>query len=188
MSNYAPRAHGFTLIELVVVIAVAAVLLGIAVPSFRTFNQNSRLATQANSLVYALNLARSQAVSLDQPVQVCASSDGATCNAPAAGWVAGWIVCYPVAACGAGGATLVQVSPALGGGNTLTEQIGGVLAVTYLASGQTSNGPGGASYRFAFCDARGAAFAQDVEINPIGRIESGPTQGQTVSGAALACP
>jgi type IV fimbrial biogenesis protein FimT len=185
MSNYAPRALGFSLIELIIVLAVAAVLLGIAVPSFRTFNQNSRLTTQANSLVYALNLARSEAVSLDQKVQVCASSDGATCTGT---WVQGWIVCYPVAACAGGGATLLLVSPALGGGNTLTEQIGGALAVTYLTSGQTSSGPGGAAYRFAFCDSRGATFAQDVEINPIGRIESGPTQGQTVSGAALACP
>ena len=170
----------------VTVTAVAAVLLGIAVPSFRSFMQNSRLAMQANTLVYSLNLARSASIKLQQPVEVCASSDGASCTGA---WTSGWIVCYPIASCApAGGpppATVLQVSPALGGGNTVTEEIAGALAVTYLSGGQTSVGPGGASYQFVFCDARGPTFGQDVEINPIGRIQSAGTQGQTISGAAL---
>jgi type IV fimbrial biogenesis protein FimT len=185
------RARGFTIVELIVTMAVVGILVSIAVPSFRSFLQNSRLANQANTLVYSLNLARSEAIRLDTPIEVCASSDGATCNIAATppGWADGWIVCYPAANCAPGGAgpfTLLQVSPALGGGNTVTEQIAGALAVTYLTSGQTNTGKAGSNYRFVFCDNRGAAFGQDVEISFIGRIESAQTQGQTVSGAALA--
>lgn len=165
-------------------VTVAGILLAIAVPSFRAFMQNSRLATQANTLVYALNLARSAAVKLDTTVEVCASSDGATCTG--ANWQSGWIVCYPVASCGAAGGTVIGVSPALGSGNTADEQINGALAVPYLSNGQTNNGNGGTTYRFVFCDSRGAAFGQDVEVNYIGRIQAASTQGQMVSGAPLA--
>ncbi len=182
-----PRTRGFTLIELIVTMTVAGILLGIAMPSFRSFMQNSRLATQANTLVYSLNLARSEAIRLDTQVEVCASADAATCSG--ATWANGWIVCYPAANCGPGApgaSTLLQVSPALGGGNTATEQLNGALAVTYLTSGQTNTGANGSAFRFVFCDNRGPAFGQDVEISFIGRIESAQTQGETVSNQPLA--
>jgi prepilin-type N-terminal cleavage/methylation domain-containing protein len=187
--------RGFTLIELIVVMAVAAILLGIAMPSFRSFVQNSRLATQANSLVYSLNLARSEAIKLDTQVEVCASSDGLTCNVGGTppGFAAGWIVCYPVVAnaCAAVGATpltVLQVSPALGptgNPNTVTEQVNNSTFVVYQSNGQTNQGAVVTTYRFVFCDNRLQAFGQDVEINSIGRIESAQVQGQNVIGGAL---
>jgi len=182
------RALGFSLLELMMVVTVAGILLAIAVPSFRSFMQNSRLSTQANTLVYSLNLARSSAVKLDTAVQVCASSDGVNCNGAA--WDQGWLVGYPAAAnCATGGApaTVLGVSPQLGGGNHANEKIIGALAVCYLASGQTNNGIGGTTYQFSFCDNRGAASGQDVEINFTGRIQSAQVQGQLISGGALAC-
>jgi type IV fimbrial biogenesis protein FimT len=182
------HARGFTAVELIMVMAVVGILMSIAVPSFRTFMQNTRLTTQANTLVYALNLARSSAVKLDKAVQVCASSDGASCNGAA--WDQGWIVGYPAAAnCAAGAAptTLLGVSPQLGSGNHANEKVNGALTVCYLANGQTNNGIGGTTYQFSFCDNRGAASGQDVEINFTGRIQSGQTQGQLINGAALAC-
>jgi type IV fimbrial biogenesis protein FimT len=182
------HARGFTAVELLMVMTVVGILLAIAVPSYRTFMQNSRLTTQANTLVYALNLARSSAIQLDKPVQVCASADGATCNG--GGWNQGWIVGYPAAAnCAAGGAptTVLGVSPQLGANNQANEKVNGALTVCYLANGQTNNGIGGTTYQFSFCDIRGAAFGQDVEINFTGRIQSAQTQGQLINGAALAC-
>ena len=176
------RDRGFTLVELMITLAVAAILLAIAVPSFRTFVQNTRLTTQADTLVYSLNLARNEAVKLDTPVAVCASSDGATCSGA---WVNGWIVCYPVANCLPGAATaptVLQVAPGLSNANTVVEKISGAPApgVTYLSNGQTGTG-----YQFVFCDSRGPAAGRDVEINLIGRIEAAATAGQQVSGAAL---
>jgi len=180
------RARGLSLIELLIVLSVGAILLAMAAPAFKSFVQNSRLTTQANTMVYALNLARSSAVKLDSTVEVCASTDGATCNGAA--WTGGWIVCYPVASCAVGGgpgANVLTVAPKLGGNNTANEQVGGALAVSYLSNGQTNNGVGGTTYRFVFCDNRGKTSGQDVEINFTGRIQASPTQGQLISGAAL---
>src|SRR5690348_181535 len=150
-------ALGFSLIELLIVLSIGGILLAIAAPAYRSFVQNTRLTTQANTLVYALNLARSSAIKLDTTVEVCASTDGASCNG--ANWNGGWIVCYPVANCAVGGGpppgTVLAISPKLGGGNTANEQITGALAVPYLSNGQTNNGIGGTTYRFVFCDARG---------------------------------
>lgn len=195
MSNYVTHAscasqrwlmRGFSMIELIMVMTVAGILAAIAAPSFKTFMQNSRLSTQANTLVYALNLARASAIKLDTAVQVCASADGASCNGGA--WTNGWIVGYPAPAnCVTGGApaTLLSVSPALGGGNTANEKNINALAVCYLPNGQTNNGVGGNFYQFVFCDNRGAAFGQAVELNFIGRIQASPTLGQLANGAAL---
>lgn len=56
------RHHGFTLIELMVTLAVAAVMLTLAAPSLVAFMRNSELTAQANGLVAALNTARTEAM------------------------------------------------------------------------------------------------------------------------------
>ncbi len=66
---------GFTLVELMVTIFVAAILLAIAVPSFQHITVSSRLTTTANSLVGALNLARMEAIKRNADVQFCGTVD-----------------------------------------------------------------------------------------------------------------
>ncbi|WP_019568118.1 GspH/FimT family pseudopilin [Thioalkalivibrio sp. ALMg13-2] len=65
------RPHGFTLIELMVTIAVFAILASIAVPSFRFIIENNRVTTASNELTTAFNYARSEAVRRGLPVSVC---------------------------------------------------------------------------------------------------------------------
>lgn len=72
-----------------VTLAVAAIVVTVAVPSFRAIVQNNRAATQANELVTALNLARSEAVKRGVSVSMCPSSNQDTCSG---GWADGWIV------------------------------------------------------------------------------------------------
>lgn len=55
-------SSGFTLIELMVTIAIAAILLLIATPSFVAFQRNSELTSAANSFVAAVNAARGEAM------------------------------------------------------------------------------------------------------------------------------
>lgn len=62
--------NGFTLIELLVLMAVLGVVAAIAVPSFSSLIQSSQLTTTSNDLVGALNIARSEAVRLAQPVSL----------------------------------------------------------------------------------------------------------------------
>lgn len=87
----APRMRGFTLIELMVAVAVLAVLLGIAVPSFNDAALGSKLGSHANSLVASATLARSEAIKRNVSVTLCASADGADC-ATTGGWEQGWVV------------------------------------------------------------------------------------------------
>lgn len=61
---------GFTLLELLIVVSIAAVLLGIAIPSFNATIRSNRLTTYANELVTSFNLARSEAVKRGQMVVV----------------------------------------------------------------------------------------------------------------------
>jgi type IV fimbrial biogenesis protein FimT len=62
--------RGFTLLELMVTVAVLAILLTVGVPSFRDLIQNNRVTTQTNELVTALNFARAEAVKRGRSVQV----------------------------------------------------------------------------------------------------------------------
>lgn len=175
-------SRGFTLIELLVTLSVAAVLLGIAMPSFSSFVKNSRLATEADTMVAALNLARSEAVKSDVTVDVCASSDGATCAASGS-WAQGWIVMCPAnCPAGLGGSPAVLlVYPAVFNGNRADELNSGTTTVSFSSTGQSTLG----NLEFAFCDARGTSYGREVEVNSIGEISSSSTPGKTVSGAAL---
>lgn len=83
--------HGFTLIELVVTVALAAIILAMGVPSFQETIRNNQLTSNANSFVAALNLTRSEAVKRGVRVTLCKSSDQASCAA-AGGYDQGWVV------------------------------------------------------------------------------------------------
>jgi type IV fimbrial biogenesis protein FimT len=69
------RTKGFTLMELMMTLAVIGVILGIAAPSFREFLLNNRITGAANDLHAAFQLARSEAIKRQQPVAVCPSVD-----------------------------------------------------------------------------------------------------------------
>ena len=86
------RQCGFTLIELMVTVAVLAIVLTVAVPSFANLVNGNRLTAQANDMLAGLILARTEAIKQNQSMLFCHSSDGETCSgAPAAGWQ-GWLV------------------------------------------------------------------------------------------------
>lgn len=85
------RQSGFTLIELMVAIAVLAILLGLALPSFQESLRSNRVIAASNELLASFALARTEAIRGLGPAGVCASADGATCNATT-DWASGWIV------------------------------------------------------------------------------------------------
>jgi type IV fimbrial biogenesis protein FimT len=78
MIRFASRAaRGFTLVEMVITILIAAILVAIAVPNFRNLILSNRLTTTSNEIVDALNAARVEAVKLNAPVQFCSNSASA---------------------------------------------------------------------------------------------------------------
>lgn len=88
------KTAGFTLLELLTVIAITAILATVAAPSMIDFIRNSRLTGDANDLLRALQAARSEAIKRQSTVTVCLSANpaagaAATCSFGAG---TGWIV------------------------------------------------------------------------------------------------
>lgn len=88
------KLSGFTILELMAVVAVAGVLITVGIPSMQKFIKNNRLVTVHNELVSALQVARSAAIQKSGAACVCSSStvSSATpvCGA-GADWETGWI-------------------------------------------------------------------------------------------------
>lgn len=75
-ANLTAEAHerGFTLVELMITLAVAVVLLVVAVPSFRNLTISNRLTTTANEMVDAINTTRMEAIKRNSNAQFCSNS------------------------------------------------------------------------------------------------------------------
>lgn len=168
---------GFTLIELLVALSVFSLLLMLAIPSFRTMLQNSRMNSSSDALVNALNYARSTALDNGLNVKVCPIGplNSTTCGT---NWSAGWIVTTQPSA---GAETLIQSKQNSTADTRISSNVGSIIFNNHgLASAQSN---------FTLCDPRGSAFGQSVEVMATGFIQAGNTQGQAVwNNTALVCP
>lgn len=114
-------ARGFSLIELLVTIAIAAIIAGVAAPSFSKMVNANRIQTAASALQSDMMYARTEAVKRGLPVSICPSTDQATCTTTNA-WANGWIVFNDVNGSGTidnAADTVLRVKQKLQGGATI---------------------------------------------------------------------
>jgi len=184
------KQNGFTLIELMVAIAVFAVTVTFAVPNLRDFIANNRIISKTNDFVSSLHVARSESVKRKVTVTVCGSSDGATCNT--ASWENGWIVFTDIdadASVDAGVDELLVVNGSLG--NNISLRNAGFTQTTRVQYG--SRGTIDSAGSFKICDSRGVNFAKAVNINITGRTRMATDDDSNgvandYTGGNMACP
>lgn len=168
--------RGFTLVELLVTLAIGAILLVIAIPGYAFFINASRLTAVTNDLVSALHLARSEAIKRGMRVTVCKTSN-ATAATPAcdtaASWQQGWLVFADGGTRGVidSGDALLWTQDSAHPAVSITSYNYGQY-ISYLPSGrsQGSNRLPNGTIRICLADAR-----RDIIINSTGRprLDSG---------------
>jgi len=161
---------GFTLIELVVTMAVAAILITVAVPSMRTFIQNGRINTQINDLIGDLSLARSEAIKRRTNVGICKSANGTTCAG--GNWRDGRAIFVDLNnnSTWEAGETILRFREGLASAaDTLTTSAELLDPVIFRPNGASSVPLGGPVGLFTFCDGRGASHGKQVSLNSLGQ-------------------
>lgn len=186
------RSGGFTLIELIVTVAVLGILFGLGVPQFTDFLRNSRRASVLNELVGSLTLARSEAIRRGATISMCKTTDGTACLSGAGDtWAAGWLTFVnsdgdspPVLDVGE---TVLRVRTETNAPYTLSPTAGVTNFISFKADSSVVT-----AGAFTYCDARGVARARAVVVSAVGRVRlSRDTDGDGVEEhdvGALACP
>lgn len=166
------KETGFTLLELMVVVAIVGILMAFGMPALQDFIKNDRLSSQINALVGHLAYARSEAVLRSQQVGLCASSDMTSCSGT--NWAGGWILYVDADSSSdynAATDTILRVQQALSGNNTtLTSTVGIGPQFLYDNRGYAVVGNTGS---FSLCDDRLESKMKSITISNTGRVRQG---------------
>ena len=194
------RSHGFTLLELMIVLALAATIFAIGTPSFNEFRRNNRLTGIANDFLGAIQTARTEAIKRQVPAAVCPSDDGTSCSDGGSfhGWIAfvdGDNDCARVTADDTEPLLRVETPIDSDPAKPLYEKSKGDC-ISFGADGfrQTIAGRATAD-RTIFCDTRGIELqkgtnqsaGRGIEVTPTGRARVTRAKDQ-MSGWGLSCP
>lgn len=166
---------GFSLLELMMTIAIAGILLGLAIPSFTTFVSDSKVSAATNDLVYALQTARSESIKRSGAVVLCPSTDATTTDPSCAGGYGdGWIVFSDADADGTRdtGEELILQVEAQPNGFSFTPDTAFANRVFFGDTGSSTNPSGVPLSGQIKIDYAGSAEVRDVFIAANGRISS----------------
>ncbi len=173
-----PRA-GFTLVEVMITMALVSIVLSLGVPQLHGLIQESRVVSGVNDWVRDANVARSEAVKRGGRVTLCTSSDGTTCGTTG-DWASGWIAFVDTNGDGGldAGERVLRVHGAAG---DKIQMIGTLLiadSISYTGTGEPQT-PAGAvqSGTIKVCDDRTGNFGKRIRVLASGSIRT--TEGVT---------
>ena len=89
MQQFGARQRGFTLAETLTTLAVLGIGLSLAIPGLEGLARDNARATAVNQLVATMHMARSEAITRNQPIAVCPSNNSHNCAETS--WESGWI-------------------------------------------------------------------------------------------------
>ncbi|NMM28351.1 MAG: prepilin-type N-terminal cleavage/methylation domain-containing protein [Glaciimonas sp.] len=145
------KSNGFTLVELMVVVAIAAILSAIAAPSLKRLIQSTTISSNVNTFLADMRYARSESIRRGGGVVMCRSDDpeaaSPTCGSGSGpngnGWVSGWIIFHDLDNNGqkAAAETLLRVQSPITSINTIVEDSKGSSSTKFqfTATGRTYN-------------------------------------------------
>lgn len=158
-------SKGFTLIEMLVTIAISIILLSLAVPSFQSFIVQNRLSTQSNDLMTDLAIARSEAVKRGVRVSICGSNNGTSCVASS--WGLGRIIFTDTGTAGTidGADIVLRASESLSGAMSLAGTTDIADFIQYSPLGSVIRGG-----NFTLCKA--GVKGRTITVAATGRVSS----------------
>lgn len=168
-------ASGFTLLELMVTLFVLSILLTFGVPTFFETIRSNRAAANANELVSALSIARSEAVRRGTRITLCPTADGNGCNGA---WTQRWLLFVDTAATDTAAPTFAAANvirewAAPGGNAVIATQAAGVSAavewIRFLPRGQAVSDEGMPVVFGMEIEGCSGLEGRDIEVNTIGR-------------------
>lgn len=162
------RQTGFTLIELMVVVAIAAILVSMAVPSFQSLLARRAATAAADSLVSDMTLARSEALKRSAAATVCRSTDGLTCSTVFGSWHVGWLVFIDMN----GNGTNLDAGGVVDAGDTVVRVQQGLSGIATILDDVAAN-----PKKFVRYDPNGRArgMNQTFSVVPSGAASTGAT-------------
>jgi len=162
-------SRGFTLIELMVTIAVLAIVVTIGVPSFRNIIVSNSVAFDRDEFFTLVTFARSEAIKRGTAITICKSSNGTSCD-DSLGWNGGWLAFHDANANGtmdSGEDPVRTVGPL--DGQVAVSHSAGDDEITYGSRGLLVRGQG----TITFSHSAGSQFDKTVEVGLTGRASKG---------------
>jgi type IV fimbrial biogenesis protein FimT len=170
---------GFTLVELLVILAMLVILTGFAAPSFNRLLATQRVTGEVNRFVGTLHRGRSEAILRNQRVVICQQQEDVC--ASTGGWQHGWISFADTNRNGVfdGSESLLHKQPALHPAVTVTS--GRRSRIVFQPDGVTP----GTNATFTVCHRQYPELARAVIISNVGRVR---TARKGPGGRTLNCP
>jgi type IV fimbrial biogenesis protein FimT len=161
------RQGAWTLVEVLIILAVVSILITAAVPPMQDFITHNRMSTAVNTFISSLYLARSEAVKRAQNVKVCPTTDYVKCTG-GSDWDPGWMVFLDVNdndSVDLISDVVLQQNPALPSRFRIIGS-GGRSDAVFHSTGHAA----GSNNTFKFCDTREVANTRKVYLSNEGRI------------------